>query len=186
MYFGTNLLQKEKPSAWNVYAQLLRGAELATTPFVAVAEDDTLYSKEHFSDFRPPMDAVAYNMARWSITTWRRPCYQMVGRRGNFAMIGPRTLVIEALEERLAVRGRRSKPGEIGRPDVEKRLKVTPRQAVEWYSSVPIVNMRHPGGLTTKQRKGYRMKHVRACAYDIPVWGKASALLAHFTEGNNA
>jgi hypothetical protein len=181
MDFGTNLIQTETPSAWNVYAQLLRGSERARTPFVAVAEDDTLYSKEHFSEFRPPSDAVAYNMARWSLTTWRSPCYQMIHRRGNFAMIGPRALVVEALEGRMKVRHRRSNPGEIGRPNVERRLRITPRNAVEWYSSVPIVNVRHGDGLTTKERSGYRLKRIHACAYDIPKWGKALDILKEFS-----
>src|SRR4030042_5521139 len=51
----TNILQEVPEDMWervlNVYRQILRGAELATTPYVAIVEDDCLYPKDHFTSF---------------------------------------------------------------------------------------------------------------------------------------
>src|SRR5437016_5786451 len=53
--WGTNILQTEPYGTSNIWVQLLKGAKTATTKFIAVAEDDVLYPKEHF-EFRPPED----------------------------------------------------------------------------------------------------------------------------------
>src|SRR3990167_10477879 len=54
------IYQTEPRSHRNMYRQLLKACKLATTPYIAVAESDTLYSPEHFNFYRPPLDAVAY------------------------------------------------------------------------------------------------------------------------------
>ena len=64
MDLGENLIDKEEPCYWNIYMQMLRAAKEAETPFVAMAEDDVLYSKEHFTEFRPREDQVSYNRSR--------------------------------------------------------------------------------------------------------------------------
>jgi len=77
--------------------------------------------------------------------------------------------------------------GEIGRPDVERKLKVTPRKSVEWYSRGPIVQLNHPIG-TDKgdygKDKGRHMvkKHGQIQAYDIPYWGKALEVIKYYDE----
>lgn len=185
---GTHLIQEGPFCAWNVYRQLLRGANLADTKYIAVAEDDTLYTRRHFSDYRPPDDAVAYDMSRWSVFSWKgeQAFYSAIRKHGNFTMIGPRDLVIEALEER-----ERKYPngndytGEIGRREVEGVLKVTRRRLVEWWCIEPMVNLAHPRGLSPTyvgtpklERKPGELK-----AWDIPIWGKASAIAAIYNEG---
>ena len=76
------------------------------TDYIAVVEDDTLYSKEHFRQ-RPAPDKIAYNMNHCSLFTCisphsPRPRYSWRNRRGNYSMLSYRKLVIEALEERFA------------------------------------------------------------------------------------
>lgn len=180
------LLQDQPPSAWNVYVQLLRGCLVAETEYVAVAEDDTLYPRRHFTDFRPPADAVAYDLSRWSVFSWvTHPFFSAIRRHGNFTMLGPRKLVIDALEER-----ERKYPqghdyaGEIGRADVERRLQVTRRKAVEWYCIEPMVNLCHPHGLspTYLNVPGLERKPGELKAWDIPVWGKAADIAAIYNE----
>lgn len=187
---GTHLIQEGPFCAWNVYRQLLRGALIADTKYVAVAEDDTLYTRRHFSDFRPPDDAVAYDMSRWSVFSWKgdQAFYSAIRKHGNFTMIGPRQLVIDALEER-----ERKYPhghddrgvGEIGRPEVERHLGVTRRKLVEWWCIEPMVNLCHPQGLSPTyvdtpklERKPGELK-----AWDIPIWGKASDIAAVYNLG---
>lgn len=191
---GTHLIQEGPFCATNVYRQLLRGAEIATTKYVAVAEDDTLYPRKHFSEFRPPDDAVAYDMSRWSVFSWdgEKAYYSAIRKHGNFTMIGPRQLVIDAISEREAkwpngcnTPGRPDYTGEIGRREVEGVLGVTRRKLVEWWCIDPMVNLCHPRGLSPTyigvpklNRKPGELK-----AYDIPHWGKASAIAAIYNEG---
>lgn len=185
----TNYLKQmvSVPSAWNVYVQLLRGARLAETKYVAVAEDDTLYPRRHFTEFRPPEDAVAYDMSRWSVFSWQKePFFSAIRKHGNFAMIGPRKLVVEALEEREAKYPNGNKyAGEIGRPDVARNMRVPCRKLVEWHCIEPMVNLCHPQGLspTYVNVKGLERKPGELKAWDIPVWGKAADIAAVYNEG---
>jgi hypothetical protein len=181
------LIQSGEYSAWNIYSQLLRGATLAETKYIAVAEDDSLYPARHFNDFRPPDDAVAYDMSRWSVFSWlEKPFFSALRRCGNFTMIGPRKLVIDALEEREKKHPNGSTlAGEIGRADVERRLKVGRRKRVEWYCIDSTVNLCHPQGLsrTYLDTPGLERKTGELKAWDIPIWGTASRITEFYNQG---
>lgn len=170
---GTNLIQTEPFSAHNIYRQMLRAARLATTPYIAVAEDDILYAYEHFHALRPKENQVAYNLSRWSVLTWD-PLYSWRNRVGNGGLIAPRDYLIEALEERFA-KWPTDCPsdlvGEIGRPMVERNLKLTPRNMTTYYSAVPIIQVCHEVG--GKKRK----RHGPLKAIEIPYWGRAADLI---------
>ena len=184
---GTNLLDTEPKSYWNIYMQMLRAAQLATTPFVAMVEDDTLYTPEHFTEFRPPMDTVSYNHARWSLFTWDN-IYCMRQRLSNCSLIAPRLLLIDALTERKNKWPNGcvdSLTGEVGRDKVDRRMGVSPRKCVEWYCSNPIVQLNHPSGTDVgdyglKNGKHMIKKHGQMKAYDIPYWGKATDIIARY------
>jgi hypothetical protein len=188
MGLGENIIDRGIKSYWNMYSLLLQASLLAKTPFVAVAEDDTLYTQEHFSEFRPPMDKVSYDRSRWSLFSWDN-MYCMRQRVSNCSLIAPRELLVEALTER-----KNKYPngcpdkllGEVGRPIVERRLGVTLRGSVEWYCRNPIVQLNHPTG--TDQRFSFDeasgrvmvKKHGQIKAYDIPYWGKAEDIIAQY------
>lgn len=185
---GTHLIQEGPFRAWSVYQNILRGAKLATTKYVAIAEDDTLYTRRHFSDFRPQDDEVAYDMSRWSVFSWKGKdaYFSAIRKHGNFTMIGPRELVVDALSER-----ERKYPnghdytGEIGRREVEGVLGVTRRKLVEWWCIDPIVNLCHPEGLspTYVNTKGRERKPGELKATHIPIWGSAAAIAEIYNEG---
>jgi hypothetical protein len=178
--WGINLIQEGPFGVDNIYRQMLRGAELAETPYVAIAEDDVLYTREHFA-YRPPLDTFAYNLSRWSLYTWE-PVYNYRGRRGNFALVAPRLLLIESLKERFAKypggipEGRN---GELGRPRVEARLGVTERKAVDFYTEDPIVVFHHDFEIDPVARRHRKAPGILK-AYDIPHWGRADELVKHF------
>jgi hypothetical protein len=180
MDWGTNIIQTETEGAANVYWQMLKAAKLATTPFVAVAEDDVLYHYEHFL-FRPPLDTFAYNMCRWSLFTWE-PVYNHRGRRGNFALIAPRELLIETLEERFA-KFPDGMPddlaGEVGRERVDRRMGLKERKVMDIYTTVPIVVFHHDYEMDRVARE-HRKRMGMLRAYDIPYWGRAEELVKHF------
>ena len=179
--WGINILQEERKSLSNIYWQMLRGAKLATTPFIGIAEDDTLYHKEHFS-VRPADDEFAYNMCHWSLFTWGQPTYHWKNRKGNYSMIAPRKLMIEALEERFSKYPNgtpEKKTGELGRPRVEKMLGLTSRKLKEFWTTVAVVNFQHDYSMEEYQRTHVkRMGMMRA--FDIPYWGRADELVRHF------
>src|SRR3989338_1002059 len=62
--FGKNILQIGPKCLDTIYREMLRGAKVAETSYVAIAEDDTLYPKEHFTFYRPDKDTFAYNQNR--------------------------------------------------------------------------------------------------------------------------
>lgn len=182
MDFGTNIIQEEPESSSNIYFQMLRAAKIATTPFIAVAEDDVLYCREHFTLFRPQPDEFAYNMTRWSLFTFGEPMFSWRHRIGNFSLIAPRELTITALEERFA-RYPNGTPdgstGELGKPRIEKALRLTQRKSVEFWTTVPIIQFSHDYG-TEPYQKNHKKRHAMVRAYEIPYWGRAEALVRRF------
>lgn len=187
MSLGENIIDTGVRSYWNMYVQLLRASLMADTPFVAVAEDDTLYTREHFADFRPPMDKVSYDRSRWSLFTWDN-MYCMRQRISNCSLIAPRELLIKALTERKAKYPNGCPDnllGEIGRPIVERRMGVTLRGSVEWYCRNPIVQLNHPAGtdkrVTYVNGKKFVKKHGQMKAYNIPYFGKAVDVINEYS-----
>ncbi len=177
-----NVLQDKPKSLSNIYWQLLRGAKMAETDYIAVVEDDTLYPPEHFLQ-RPKKDKIGYNMNHWSLFTWitshhPHPIYSWRNRRGNYSMLSYRKLVIEALEERFKKfpDGTPEKiTGEIGRPMVEHNMGITVRDVQEFETTQSIINFNHSNAsddLQIRQRKS--LGEIRA--YDIPYWGRAEEL----------
>jgi hypothetical protein len=180
MDLGKNIIDIEPKSYWNIYMQLLKGAIYVNTPYIAIAEDDVLYTPAHFNEFRPRKDQFSYNRARWSLFTWdKEPFYCLRQRVSNCALIAPTDYLIDALEERKK-RWPDSPPsrlvGELGRSKVDRWLQVSIRNCIEWYSFGPIVHLNHPSGTdTTQQFK--RKRHGQLRAYDIPYWGKAKDIV---------
>ncbi|MBN1168257.1 hypothetical protein JXA63_00045 [Candidatus Woesebacteria bacterium] len=177
--FGNmNLIQKEPRSRSNVYRQLLRGAKHAKTEFIAVAEDDVLYPKEHF-DFRPPCDNFFYNNCHWSLFTWNKPVYHWNDRMGNYSLVASRNLVIKTLEKifRKFPGGiPEEKTGELGRAQTIRSQGIRQKLANKFYTTVPLVVFHHDRGFDElAKRKRKRMGLLRA--YDIPYWGPASKLV---------
>lgn len=171
------------PSSSNVYWQLLKGAKAATTEYVAIAEDDTLYTPDHYAH-RPKKGTFAYNQSHWSLFTWGVPTYSWRDRLGNYTLIAHREDVIEALEERFAKYPNgtpEGKTGEIGRWRIEAQLGLTPRKAVEFKTSNPVINICHEYGLCERSRR-HRKGFGTLRAYDIPYWGKADDLIKKFHE----
>jgi hypothetical protein len=168
----------------NVYKQMLIGAKEATTDYVGMAEDDTLYHPAHFdSHYLPPLTRFGFNMSRWSICPWLKPpVYSFVPTPCNSNMIAPRKLLIKLIEKRTEMY-----------PDVEVgKLWNEPTKYDEKFGigkyyvfkfmTAPTVSFTHYESLGfdfLKKRK--RIHPFRA--YDIPYWGKVSDLLKQYYDG---
>lgn len=179
--WGINVLQDKPRSLSNIYWQMLRGAKMSNTPFIGIAEDDTLYHEEHFCH-RPQPDEFCYNTSHWSLFTWGTPTYHWRDRRGNYSLIAPRGLLIESLEERFDKYPDGTpddKTGELGRDRIHKYLGLKPRKLKEFGTTIAIINFQHKFSAEDYQRRGVkRMGALRA--FDIPHWGKASELVNRF------
>lgn len=174
-----------KPSHFNIYRQALMGAKQATTPYIALCEDDVLYSSEHFK-YRPNPGRFAYNLGAWSIFTWGEPMFTHKGkvRRNLNSLICERKLFVEAMEERFAkypdpdesIKKLWAEPGKY-----EHHLGVTARETEEFYSNPPNIIFSHQtelsfSGMGTRKRVGeFR-------AYKIPHWGTAEEILKLYKE----
>lgn len=179
--WGINIPQDAEYGVSNIYLQLLKGAKMAETTYIGVAEDDVLYPKEHF-EHRPALDTFAYNMNRFNLFTWGKPTYSWKNRMGNFTLIAPRKLVIEALEERFKKYPNGTPDGitgELGRNNVEDKLGITRRKSAWFTTEISLVHIDHEFGidrLARSHRKGMGILR----AYDIPHWGKAEDLVKLF------
>jgi hypothetical protein len=175
-----DLFDEKKMGEQMIYQRLLEGCKKATTPFIAVIEDDVLYPPEHFNQFRPKMDEFAYNQHRWALFTWWKPTYNWRNRVSNCTLIAPRELAIEALEERFA-KYPNGWPyvGELGRWRIDKVLGTTKRKCVEWYSTIGVIQINHDGASEERQRIHWK-DWGPVKAYDIPRWGKADELIKKF------
>lgn len=179
--FGTNLLDTEEKSISNIYFQMLRAAKLAATPYVAVAEDDALYPREHFKRCRP-VDAFAYNRNRLLLFTWGEPMYSWKDRISNATLIAPRELAIEALEERFAKYPHGTpldQTGELGKDRNERNLGLKERKSVNFYTDNSVVVFNHDFASEEYQRRHIK-KPGSIRSYDVPLWGRAEEQVKKF------
>jgi hypothetical protein len=187
---GINILQDQPPSKSNIFYQMLRGMRLVKTPYVAIAEDDCLYPKEHF-EFRPPEDSFAYNYNRWSLYSWN-PVYSLKNWiKTGAVMIAPTKLALEVLEERFKKYPYDTKPmpngmcGELG--VYEAKLGLTPRKVLDFKTEIAVVQLDHDFfTINDPKRESVERRHTKELGYvralSIPYWGSAKDLTDLFHE----
>ena len=164
----------------NAWRQMLAGAKESKTKYIAIAEDDTLYSPNHFTDYRPADDAFAYDMTKWSVYTWK-DCYCVKRRINGPAIIAPRELFIEAIEERFEKASNKPEKfwSELGK--YEKHLGITERKIEKFWSIHGIIVFIHEEAMSFKGL-GKRKKMGEYRAYDIPYWGHFNKILELYHE----
>lgn len=163
----------------SIYRQALTGAKAAKTKYIALCEDDVLYSPEHFKHRSQP-GKFAYNMNYWNITTWGDPIFtqKLGGRRNLGNLICERDLFIRAMEERFLRWPDDSKIdlGVWAEPSkYERQLDVPVREYEAFCTNPPNIMFSHEtalsfAGLGTRKRAG----EIRAV--EVPYWGKASEI----------
>lgn len=190
--FGdVNILDTGARTATNYYVQLLQAAKMATTPYIGIAEDDTLYHKDHFRCFRPQMDVFSYDMHIWTLATYIPPIYsRWENTKTGAAGIYPREECIDAVTERLSIippdapptwHYRRGEPG----TGFEDELGVKRRRSVGFKSTNAVIQFDHEyfsnwtnNEDTIERRRRKRFGTIKA--YDIPYWGHAKELVKNF------
>lgn len=192
--FGQNILfPDQKRSHYNIYLQILTGCKVARSEFVAMAEDDIMYSYDHFHTYVPTKCDFAYDMQKLSLFTWTKPAmYSFRTKRKVINhLIARRTALIDALEERFARRDEILKSGkddewimhywgDIGR--YEQTLGVTVRETEEFYCGTPSIVYTHPTAYGYEFNHGRRKRLGDVKMYDIPVWGRAEDMVKLYYE----
>lgn len=179
--FGLNILDDGAKSTDNIYRQMLRAAKIATTDYIAIAEDDCLYHKDHFK-LRPELDTFLYDQNRFALFTWGDPIYSWRDRVSNCSLIAPRIELIRALDERFAKYPTQIPDhlvGELGRGRVERNLKVTERKSVRKYGEVSIIQFNHDDASEDRQVR-HRKSLGQIKALDLYYWGPAKDLVKHY------
>ncbi len=176
-----------------IYRNVLHGAvaaasAFATAPYIALCEDDALYSWGHFRSHRPPLNKFAYDFNKWGINTWMDP--PVFGYRARMVinhLIAPRELLIESLTERFEKF--KDVPeseipiqwwGDLGR--LEHNLGVTTRKWEPFAAPEPGLVYNHEeafGFLNLGKKKSVGGAR---CDYLHP-WGSAQTMLDLWNEG---
>lgn len=190
MDFGTNIcVGQTKTSHLNIYRQALIGAKEAKTRFIAMAEDDILYSPEHFTRRSSP-GVFAYNFGVWNMYTWYiPPIFSWKGRRVLHSMICERDLFIEAMEERFEKYKDEDKYSneffvkywaEPGKYEGKGLLDVIIRQTESFSTPVANIAFFHPTALSFRNGLGKRKKLGELRAIEIPYWGRAEEVYKYY------
>lgn len=176
----------------NIYRQILEGCKLAKTKYVAMAEDDILYSYAHFHTYVPKDNKFAFDMQKLSIFTWGMPMFTFRTKRMVInQLIANREMLIEALEERFAripvlkAKGKtddwiNSRWGDPGR--YEDLLGVTVREREEFYCQTPSIVFSHPKALGYEFNQGKKKRLGDVRMTEIPEWGRAEDILKLYFE----
>lgn len=174
--FGKNITVDLPRHHLSIYRQALAGAKAATTKYIALVEDDILYSPAHFKH-RPAPGVFAYNIGYWGLYTWASDIFSWKGRRNLSQLICERGLFIEAMEERFSKYPDGTNLSIWAEPGkYESQLGVTVRQTEEFFSNPPNIMFAHEAALGY-ENLGTRKRLGELRATEIPYWGKASEVV---------
>ena len=161
----------------NIYKQAFIGVEAAQTKYIALAEDDILYSPEHFK-FRPKPGKFAYNLSYWGIYTWTEPVFSFKGRKNLWSLICERELFLEAMTERFMKYPNDADidPNIFGEPGkYENKLGVTPRETEDFWTHPANIMFSHESAISF-EGLGKRKALGKLRATALPYWGRAEVI----------
>ncbi len=202
MQFGKNICMGDiGRSHLNIYRQILEGCKAATTEFVAMAEDDVLYSWEHFHSDLPKGDEFLYDMNKVSLFTWIKPALFSFRTKRKVVnhLIAPTKMLIEALEERFSRLKLLESLLKESHPDIknpeetlikywgdpgryEDILGVTVRKTKEFYSTSPGIVFSHEFAYGYEHGLGKKKRLGDIRIIELDRWGRAEDILKLFYE----
>ena len=184
MDFGENICVGDiGRSVYNIYKQVLIGARAAKTKYVATAEDDVLYSPDHYL-YKPEPGTFAYDVNKWSIFTWYNPPIMSYReRRTMTSLTVTRDDLVRTLEERFE---RWPDPDKIplrywGEPGrFEGHLGITYLKHERWSAPTPSIVFGTKEALQFEGYLGTRKRHADTRTTELPYWGTAEQILAMY------
>jgi len=178
------VIGEQKRSNYMIYKQVLMGVREASTKYVAMAEDDMLYSPSHFI-YRPPDEKTfSYNINKWSIFSWKEPpVFSYRVRKLMNSLIVDKSALQKTLEERYSKYPSEKKmPKEIrelywGEPGrFENHLGITPLKSEEFKSRAPNIMFSTSEALGFL-KLGTKKAHSNTQANFLEPWGSAKEVL---------
>ena len=156
------------PNMYNIYIQIVMGAEKAKTKYVACCEDDVLYCQEHF-DFEPTERAFYYNNSVRHLRPKGYYCNENI-------LMSQCIVERDYLLETFALRFKKfttpeSIVGSFGEPGREEHLIGLPKVEGRFFQTeiYPII-FHHRYGIS-----GVRVVDTEI-VQELPHWGKANEL----------
>lgn len=149
MSLGYNVVIPKERSVRNLYKQVLIGASIAETEYVALCEDDCFYSKGHF-EYRPAH--FGYNTNRWLLHL-REQVFSYRNRVVLSQCIAKRKSLVDTLNERLSLQKLEDRfCGEPGRFEKYLKLKVYPLETFSTNLSNLVIC--HENGIMGHKKLG--------------------------------
>lgn len=183
-YCTNYCIGEQKRSGYTLYKQVLYGAKLAKTKYVATAEDDMLYCPEHFTHRPPDDETLSYDVNKWSIFTWvKPPIFSFRIRKSMSSLVTTKAALVKTLGERytkyptlesIPRRVFKYYWGEPGR--FERHLGISPMKMEEYNSPVPNIIFSTSEALGFLDL-GIRKAHTQVRATEIKPWGTAEEIL---------
>lgn len=171
--FGFNIhAEGLKPCMYNVYKQILMGAEWANTKYVACCEDDTLYTPEHLNTV-PPEKTFFYNRELWHL---RPQGFYYIGHISMSQCIVETDYMVEVLRTRFAafpdpdtILGSFGEPGR-----EERKIGLPPVGFGVFRTPLPNIIFRHRKSLSGVRKVNDTLRQ------EIPFWGNSNTLWGQF------
>ncbi len=171
---GANTVVDLPYEAWSIYKQLTVGVKQAKTKYVALVEDDCLYTKEHF-DYRPPDGVFGYNHNRYNLLSEREIEFSMRDRHVLSQCICEKDLLLAAMKEREKVKPPPELCGEFGVDRYERAMGVTERKSEAFRTKgKPNIVLCH------KTNIGGRKLGTKDTKHEIEGWGKATDMVDEY------
>lgn len=185
MDFGRNICIGDiGQSHINVYKQMLIGALEAKTDYVAMVEDDVIYTSEHFTSYLPALDTFAYDINRWRIYTWQPNIFSHSDRPIASQLIAPRLQLVKTLQEKFDKFDNDPPPEvwkffcEPGRR--ERQLGVTKQKMVNFESTGPAnIVFTHEDSIAF-QHRGTKKMHGPNQKESLPHWGTVKNVIMEY------
>jgi hypothetical protein len=185
MVFGTNINVGPLPhNHHSMFYQTALGAAAAQTKYIAFAEHDCLYTREHFNFVPPSMNVFYYNVNSWFVQWHNEKAgeYSYYRRRPMSQLICSRDLYLRAVSEKLSflANGDTIAACEPGVKEYRQAMlrddvgKAAPWQASHFHTVAPTLDIRHSTNFS-----GPRLNSRRATGhtYDLPPWGKFAEIM---------
>ena len=180
--FGDNFCIGEiGRSHLSIFRQVLMGVEQVKTKYVALAEHDCVYHKDHFNWVPPEDGKFYYNVSCWFLRP-KDGMYSYFRRKVLSMMIANTELTLKATIEKVKIleAGIIIRKGQLGACEYGvcenekayvdykatiKDLGKDTHKAVAFRTEIPNIDIRHGKNFTGNRKAGNR-------CYELPYWGK--------------
>ncbi len=172
----------------SLFKQILAGVEAVKTKYVALAEHDCLYVKEHFNWTPPKEDKFFYNVNHFFVD-YKTGMYSYHRRKVLSMMVAHIDLTLRAAKDKVTMLEsgaliRKGQPGacEFGVCDNRKAFiayiaslkdfgkEIGSYRAEAFRTQIPCLDIRHGNNFSGNRR-------ARDRRYELPYWGKFKGVL---------